>query len=215
MTHVSVNFLKNPKIAKKHRKSSLKKERSWGTKFGNLAIFLPINTGPLNTLKGEQFWKKRKKNRINHKPNPNPKTLSLPSLPPLSSRLSLFFSPQAAAHHLPVPPFTASHLTKPVTSPLHLTRATHFPPLQPTLPISSPLPAGLLFFFTHRSQPPLHTPDKLPFVSHSSAHRAVPIISSAPSTPSAAAPPRAPPSSPQPTDLSSSTGYRPRSPSSA
>ena len=52
----------------------------------------------------------------------------------------------------------------------------HFPPLQPTLPISSLIPAGLLFFFTHRSQPPLHTPDKLPSVSRSSAHRAAPTI---------------------------------------
>ena len=94
----------------------------------------------------------------------------------------------------------------------------HFPPLQPTLPISSPLQAGLLFFFTHKSQPPLHTPDKLPSINRSSAHRAVPIISSDHNKLATyqvfSQPPRAPPSSPQPTDLPSSTGHRPRSPSS-
>ena len=58
--------------------------------------------------------------------------------------------------------------------PTSCTSAPIFPPLQPTLPISSPLPAGLLFFFTHRSQPPLHTPDN-PSVSRSSAHRAPPL----------------------------------------
>jgi len=42
-----------------------KKERSWGTKFGNLAIFLPINTSLYNTHKGGQcctFREKHKKN---------------------------------------------------------------------------------------------------------------------------------------------------------
>jgi hypothetical protein len=76
----------------------------------------------------------------------------------------------------------------------------------------------LRFFFTHRSQPPQHTPDKLLSVSRSSAYSAIPIISSDHNKPAThqvfSQPPRAPPSSPQPIDLPSSTGHWPRSPSS-
>ena len=160
---------------------------------------------------------KHKKNT--KKENPNPKPIFFKGAAPPPFRLIILFLPLSLPLPLPLPQLTASHLTKPATSPLHLTRvALFFPPLQPTLPISSPLPAGLLFFFTYRSQPPLHTSDKLPSVSRRRAHRAIPIISSDHNKPAThhvfSQPSRAPPSSSQLTDLPSSTGHRPRSPSS-
>jgi len=39
------------KYKKNKKNQNLQKARSWGTKFENLVIFLPINTGLLNTLK--------------------------------------------------------------------------------------------------------------------------------------------------------------------
>jgi len=75
-------FQKKQEKSKKTRKIKFTiKERSWGTKFENLATFLPINTGLLNTLEGGQFWKKNTK-KIG-KPNPkihlHPKQLPPPT----------------------------------------------------------------------------------------------------------------------------------------
>jgi len=51
---VDVDIARFQKIQKNEEKSNLQKERSWGTKFGNIATLFPINIGPLNTLKGEE-----------------------------------------------------------------------------------------------------------------------------------------------------------------
>jgi len=65
------------KIKKIRKIKFPKKERSWGTKFGNLAIFLPINTSLYSTHKGEgnfaQFEEPQK--TLNHKKNPKPKPI--------------------------------------------------------------------------------------------------------------------------------------------
>ena len=86
---------KNSKKTLKIKFKKRKKLRDQVWKPSN--IFAYKYRSPQHT-QGGAILKKKKKNRINHKPNPNPKTLSLPSLPPLSSRLSLFF--------LPKPPLT-------------------------------------------------------------------------------------------------------------
>jgi len=53
---------KNPKNTRKIKFT--KKRRSWGTKFENLATFLPINIGLLNILEeGGQLWKKNTKKK--------------------------------------------------------------------------------------------------------------------------------------------------------
>jgi len=85
---------------------------------------------------------------------PQHPSLSINTLPP-NPDLSAF--PPQTRQHQPSFFFQPTSDLPPISFYLQPTaQQPHFPPQQPTLPLSSPFPAGLLFFFTHRSQPPLH-----------------------------------------------------------
>ena len=159
---------KNTKKNKKNQ--NLQKERSWGTKFEDLAIYLPINKSFQHLHKGGNFERKNTKKRKGKQPNPKPIKPIVP-LPPagliFSPRvffswsqdkprptLCLFFS------HRPncSPPAWISSSPQPVDYP-SLTKPHNLLVVPPSL--SNPQP--------FLSSPLSHTLDRreLPFSSHS------------------------------------------------
>jgi hypothetical protein len=172
------------KIQKNKKNQIYKKERSWGTKFENLAIFLPINTSLYNTQKGGRGGNFTYRGKTQKKPNPKakPKTylyqtaasrpLTKPTAP-LSPGFDFFLPSRRSQPHI-----TQNTAATATAHPIFFSLTPIAP--SPSSPESPSLSSSLISLHqaTHSSRSPVHSllPPKNPTVADSSStHRRRPL----------------------------------------